>query len=214
MKAREFGYWVSETSASQQPASAEYAADHCAKPGTSVWTPLGIMAWAIGFLVLFGDGMEDSGFGVVLVVALTVVIGACLITAGEILRETVGRSRVNELLRRHPWQAWPCRMEKRYELHILGPRGETIKTLRSVVATEISSKVWESVTDGVGVVWLCGDLREDLLVAPVGGTPISRVKAKSSNVGGPLTDLQKTAIEAAIKFAGAAAMEHWLNPPE
>jgi len=214
VKAKEFGYWVSERSASKHPATADYASEYCAKPTTSVWTPLGIMIWVIGFLVIFWDGLENSGFGVVLMVILTIVIVACVITAAEILRETVSRARIKELLRRHPWQAWPCRMEKRYELHILGPHRETIKTLRPVIATEIHSEIWESVTDGVGVVWLCGDLREDVLVAPVGGSPISRVKPKLINLARPLTDIQKTAVNAAIQFAGAAAMELWLKPPE
>ncbi|MCF2533127.1 hypothetical protein [Yinghuangia soli] len=91
----------------------------------------------------------------------------------------------NRLLSGHAWQVWPCRVEQRaherpkftakrmdevigvesfrdfrdgaagHRIHLLAPDGAVFRTYFGVM----SDDAWHGMADGLGAVWVCGDLR-------------------------------------------------------
>ncbi|BFO17940.1 hypothetical protein SHKM778_43280 [Streptomyces sp. KM77-8] len=65
----------------------------------------------------------------------------------------------------HPFQAWPCQLERTADgkrlILLLAPDGTVVREMESVVP----ERVWRSLSDGRGVLWIAGDLRMECLVA-------------------------------------------------
>ncbi|MFB7673117.1 hypothetical protein ACFC26_17085 [Kitasatospora purpeofusca] len=81
-----------------------------------------------------------------------------------------------KILANHPWQVWPCHVVERPEraragttpcrVRLLTRSGAVVRSGKADLPTE----VWNAMTDGVGTLWICGDLRRPYLVAVPGGT--------------------------------------------
>ncbi|WP_335932075.1 hypothetical protein [Streptomyces sp. PTD5-9] len=140
-----------------------------------------------------------------------------------------------EALEEHPWQVWPCRLEEATEGEadvarpaialldsagrraINGPRFTRVLLLapdgsvaRSYVAY-LPGEVWHGMVDGMGAVWVCGDLRFRVVLATPGadvcwlGAPIPeppRQRATQNDVG-VIADIARE--------AGRAAVSYWLG---
>ncbi|SDK50388.1 hypothetical protein SAMN05216298_0307 [Glycomyces sambucus] len=212
MKAHQFDYWVSRQHAAQFPATA--------RPGPKTKTvPTWVQGttWAAAACFLFGGiavwnfadraDWADVVYGITCTLSvLTVIVASFMHMADS------GESRVDDLMRQYPWQAWPCRMDNRSEFHILDPEQNIIQTFKNI--DPLPTAGWRNITDGIGVIWICGDLREDVLVASVGGKPSWRAKPNPErSLPGQLTEPQQALLASAIKFAAAAAMQVWISPP-
>ncbi|WTW93971.1 ParB/RepB/Spo0J family partition protein [Streptomycetaceae bacterium NBC_01309] len=234
-QARQFGYEVSPREAVHTPGAAAYL--NGVRQRTRRARRRGLTALFIGFLWLgaFLLGLwlwdlGDAGPAVVIGwIAPLVVLGW---PAGR-LEDVAGqwtRSRAAQeaALEKHPWQAWPCRLEdaddkwpSRHQalrpyafgrpvrrLLLLGPDGQPVRSYLTVFPDE----VWRSTTDGLGALWVCGDLRFGVVFATPGaalcwpGIPEPAVPAAHrAPVHSP------DVVSGLAQEAGAAALHDWLG---
>ncbi|MFE5792961.1 hypothetical protein ACFQ8C_10345 [Streptomyces sp. NPDC056503] len=244
-QARQFGYEVSPHPAYASSAAQEYvgrvneAVTKVAERLDLAKGVLGFVMFAVLFLILgwgaMGEGLQIA---VVLVGSWVVPIAVGLrIGFGTSLAK--GRKVADEqerVLRDHPWQVWPCRVENLLaeeaaaaskdagylgrpqphppggrivscRVHLLAPDGSTARSYLCLLPGD----VWDSMTDGLGALWICGDLREQVVVAVPGaavcwqGRPVRTPAAD----GAGRTD--SSVVEDIARQAGIAAIQDWLG---
>jgi len=87
----------------------------------------------------------------------------------------------------------------------------TVKILCS--GQPMPKEAWKHMVDGIGVLWLCGDLRENIVLAIPGGEqlwgPVTSEDPEKPRQ--PLTETQQEVANSAIKMATVAATQLWLN---
>lgn len=165
----------------------------------------------------------------VLLVAVLVDSGSEKSDVGAWIREQA------EALEEHPWQVWPCRLEDATEaeaavarpaIALFDPAGRRAtpapkftrvlllapdgSVARSYVA-HLPGEVWHGMVDGMGAVWVCGDLRFRVVLATPGadlcwpGAPIPEPPRQrpTQNDVGVIADIARE--------AGRAAVSYWLG---
>ncbi|MFD5423134.1 hypothetical protein ACFWJT_34590 [Streptomyces sp. NPDC127069] len=115
------------------------------------------------------------------------------------------------LLGEHPWQVWPCRLEVtgvtgRHRILLLAPDGSAA---RSYVA-RVPESVWYGMTDGIGALWVCGDLRFLVVMAKPGGTPLWIAHPEPASAAST-APADPTLIADLARTAGRAAVEDWFT---
>ncbi|MGW1404588.1 hypothetical protein [Streptomyces sp. NPDC002403] len=179
MLARQYGYTVSEAAAArvapwtvEQFRDQKERADRTARK--AVW--FGGAAMALLVAALF-DG-ADSGLGWAWLILAIPVITAVLV----VHMRKQGNSFHEEQLRRlreQPWQSWPVRGQEVRAMNMSGPQRTELRrrygasfvcarlSLLSPQGTEAACFVtfmardaWQGMTDGYGILLVCGDLRE------------------------------------------------------
>ncbi|MGW2228052.1 hypothetical protein [Streptomyces formicae] len=123
-------------------------------------------------------------------------------------------TQARELLTASPWQVWPCRVERTphnaqvHLIHLLSPDREVVRTF----VGQMPEDAWLSMTDGRGIVLVCGDLRFVVAMATKRGRPVwvghpmptpAASGAASAQPPGPVDEL--------IRQAGQDAVSNWLN---
>lgn len=215
MLAREYGYWVSPGKAIRSGAASAFMRERrnqIAKRRQSAnqwagWVPFAalLLFW---FIAATTGG---ASWGLAVVIAPPAFLVWLLVkTMGADTPDPVGK-----LVEEQPWQAWPCRVEEisgetstpgKRRVLLLAPDRSVVRGFDGPMPEE----VWLSMTDGVGVLWVCGDLRFPVAMAPRGGSPIwlaapvpGPAPAESSQGPG--------VIEEVVRQAGQDAMRAWLN---
>ncbi|MFG2291752.1 hypothetical protein [Streptomyces sp. NPDC048603] len=154
MLAEEFGYQVSPQPAALQTPGVLRALERDAQAMKR--RVLHLAAWVTGALVFF--------IAVILQAPLLALfpLGSVAIGLGLAV-PVVKRQRraVEEQLRTRPWQVWPARVRESGDkqwphlMELLAPDRTAAATFRC----RLPQDVWIGMTDGRGVVWICGDLR-------------------------------------------------------
>ncbi|ATL29689.1 hypothetical protein [Streptomyces formicae] len=131
---------------------------------------------------------------------------------GKQAKQPVTQAR--ELLTASPWQVWPCSVERTphnaqvHLIHLLSPDREVARTF----VGQMPEDAWLSMTDGRGIVLVCGDLRFVVAMATTRGRPVwigqpvptpAESDAASAQPPGPVDEL--------IRQAGQDAVSNWLN---
>ncbi|QEU92555.1 hypothetical protein [Streptomyces kanamyceticus] len=217
MLAREYGYRVLPRKAIDTASTARYLGvwrqkaevDHRATRRRTV--PL-YMAFTL-ILCVMAAGITDSGPLTFLTVF--VMLGVWPF-ADDWSRAQGARplAQARELLTASPWQVWPCRVERTphnpqmHLVHLLSPDREVVRTF----VGRMPEDAWLSMTDGRGIVLVCGDLRFPVAMATKRGRPVwlgqpiptpARPDAASAQPPGPVDEL--------IRQAGQDAVSNWLN---
>ncbi|MEU1035911.1 hypothetical protein ABZ402_46030 [Streptomyces mirabilis] len=215
MLAREYGYWVSPGNAIRSGAASAFMRERRneivkRRQSANEWAGWVLLAALLLFLFI-GAAMGGASWGLAVALGLPALLG-------WLVFKTVGADTpdpVAKLVEEQPWQAWPCRVEeidgdtstprKRRTL-LLAPDGSVVR----VFDGQMPEEVWLSMTDGVGVLWVCGDLRFSVAMAPRGGSPIWL----AAPVPGPApadSNQGPGVIEEVVRQAGQDAMRAWLN---
>ena len=229
MLAREFGYWVSDGNAIDRQATADELHMIAVKQNEdqrgniedfAIWTLcVGLILLLIGVLGRFGFEVRTVLLG---------IGGTAALIAGFAWRNR--KIPVNLELRagfpqlyNHPWQAWPCRMEQAEPDNPETSKFDAIVTLldpdRGPTARfrgRVTLESWDRMTDGFGLLWICGDLREPVLVAGPGGAPFWEMKRATEppRLAAPQPGLLDAAADEAIRQASASIVKEWLNGSE
>jgi hypothetical protein len=215
MLAREHGYWVSEERAIAFPETRSFLAE-TRPPGEGVMT---LYTWCLmlaGTLAfIFAEEFpaahrtEARWIGGIVMAVATIVLFA------RSNRQT-RRDSLSECLRGSPWQAWPCRIESvdpkepasaQQRVYLLSPQRE----VRGTFEGEMPREVWRSMTDGYGLLWVCGDLRTPVALASPGGAPVWLASPVRSPAGAGDAAGQPSQLESLIQQAGFDAMSRWLE---
>jgi hypothetical protein len=208
MQAKRFGYWVSDDTAASLPDTARFIEDH-APGGPFNYTVLVVALFALfpGMYLTIVPGTAGAsvaGLGVV-----AIAIAAALRLAVLIPRDR-SRRRRDRLLRRHSWQAWPARSEQKDVIELLTPDGQVHKTYFSV--GYMPRSVWEGMTDGLGALWVCGDLREQIVLAAPSGAPAwLATPARFRNAPAPADSADPSLLEEVIRSAASEWVKSWLG---
>uniref|UniRef100_UPI002F90EF76 hypothetical protein n=1 Tax=Kitasatospora sp. NBC_01519 TaxID=2903576 RepID=UPI002F90EF76 len=179
MEAQRFGYQVLSGVALDLPATAMASRARAEEAfDRRQLHAAGGLAAVSGLLVLVGQWVSQ------VVPAALICFGTLTVFLGWIWYR---RSRVQAertLLAQHPWQIWPCHLqaltadEARSLRHTARP-GTTACRVRLLAPggaparsgqANLPTALWNAMTDGVGPLWVCGDLRDPFLVAAPGGT--------------------------------------------
>lgn len=201
MQAITYGYWVSEKPAAQLPQTSEYLKQH--PPPSRGRVRCGYAAIAMGAaLGLLGIVLLVLG----LISAYLAVYGGVSCVVGIVLLGTGGAiatvSDFHKRLQQHPWQAWPCFTASKGQIYLLAPDNRIVKRL--VFGAEMPRGLWTHLVDGVGVLWLCGDLREEVVIAVPGGSELWPGRAKNpKNSQSFFSEAQQLLIERATASAQA-----------
>jgi hypothetical protein len=162
-------------------------------------------------------------------IAATAVIGwpvrSLADFSGQWLRSRVAQE---EALEKHPWQVWPCQMVdadghrprrdqalQPYEFGrpvrrvlLLGPDGRPVRSHLTVIPNE----VWRSTTDGLGALWICGDLRFGVVLATPGtSTCWPAIPEASVPTTHRAPEHNPDVVGALAQEAGAAALLDWIG---
>lgn len=226
MLAKGYGYWVSEDPAADVRLTGAWLREQAQEepPAFQRKSRLAFVVSAFVALVsCIGGGLIAANEFNQWALALFVT-GALALFYAWGFRPTrepvipVSRPRFPQLAKL-PWQAWPCQIE--------GPAPKsddvaaTVTLLdshrRSVASFRgsVPAATWHRMTDGYGVLWICGDLRLRIAVADPGGAPIwlmwpvkDQVQTTLPSAGPNLLDV---AAEEAVRQASASVTQSWLN---
>ncbi|WP_030237329.1 hypothetical protein [Streptomyces sp. NRRL S-350] len=179
MEAQLFGYQVLPGVALDVPATAKASRVRAeeAFDRRQLYAAGGLAAVS-ALLVLIGQWASQAAS------AALICLGTLAVFLGWIWYR---RSRVQverTLLGQHPWQVWPCHVQAltadevrslrhtarpgttACRVRLLAPGGAPVRSGRANLPTGL----WDSMTDGIGTLWVCGDLRDPFLVSAPGGT--------------------------------------------
>ncbi|WP_436772667.1 hypothetical protein [Yinghuangia sp. YIM S09857] len=143
-----------------------------------------VVFWAIG-------GLGDLALLLVILVVLQ-ALGIAVTRRYEVSKSRAWTEKAVKVIEEHPWQVWPCRVEKanpektihhrfvmrsaeRADMRVLAtsvfvrvmllaPDGSVARRY----ASRIPDDVWRGFTDGLGALWICGDLRFEIILATPG----------------------------------------------
>ncbi|WP_405940622.1 hypothetical protein [Streptomyces sp. NBC_00207] len=158
--AEEFGYAVSPGPAGRVPGVREKIAE-----GDRHWRKLRRSNAVCAALLAAGvcGALFSSVLGVAVVAA--VAVGLCVGVAAWPSELPARRREAMEMVRRRPWQVWPCRLEPlgsdasspmvTADVLLLAPDRTVAAALRGLMPRPD----WLAMTDGRGLLWFCGDLR-------------------------------------------------------
>lgn len=219
MLAEQYGYWVSESTAStarptrrwlQGAPEREAAAEK--KFGVGCLFASGV---PLGLMLLIGVSSDNP----TLMVALFSGVGV-LISLGSLLRQpTRDPKKLFPALYEKKWQAWPCRVEApaptgarvTATVTLLGPAQEAVRRFHG----RVPAATWHRMTDGYGVLWVCGDLRLPVHMADPGGAPVWHMGPEKGNgdaaSSSATPEWAGAAAEEAVREASAAATQQWLE---
>ncbi|MFD5752259.1 hypothetical protein [Streptomyces sp. NPDC127033] len=215
MLAREYGYWVSPGKAIRSGATSAFMRERRNKiekqrQSANEWA-VGVPFTAFLLFLFIAGTMDNASWG------LATALGAPALLACLVLKALGADAPdpVAKLVEKQPWQAWPCRVEEiSGDTSVLGKRRILLLASDGSVVRgfdgQMPEEVWLSMTDGVGVLWVCGDLRFSVAMAPRGGSPIWL----AAPVPGPApveSDQGPGVIEEVVRQAGQDAMRAWLN---
>ncbi|MFI0716020.1 hypothetical protein ACH4SK_36560 [Streptomyces inhibens] len=122
---------------------------------------------------------------------------------------------MRDLVTQAPWQVWPCQVEeiegtffRRCRILLLAPDRQVARAFEG----DIPEDAWRAMTDGLGLLLICGDLRFTIAVATKTGKPVwlaepAPVWDGASSNGGE----QPGIVEDLIRQAMRDAMGGWLN---
>lgn len=223
MLAREHGYWVSGEKACERLTTRAWLAAELPRYRQRhreyawVWAGVGAFLVAVDQVILSSGGMEPTVF-LTYVGGFAVLIGLLI---GYAFGNTDNLTQEYPQLYGHPWQAWPCHIDGvaptanpvKSTITLLGQNNEHVRQFRG----KVPLASWRSLTDGYGVLWICGDLRETVAVAQKGGAPVwTMAPVAESASGGASTavtvaGLGAVAAEEAVRAASDEATRSWLD---
>ncbi|MFI1577885.1 hypothetical protein [Embleya sp. NPDC020630] len=239
-QARQFGYQVSPLKAIDTPAARAYtdelyhAADRQIR-GVRLWSLPIAGLLATGDLVLFVvvlGALPVWGFPIL------AVSGGALIVALAALTSPGPENFVKparELLSAQPWQVWPARLEdlsredreavagagvstvhhptaqvrrdaRLHRLVLLAPDGTAVRTY----GVHLPRDARDGFVDGIGAVWVCGDLRDAILVAEPGARRYWQAKPVAFPTR-PHSQEDPGTVDAVATEAGRVALQVWLG---
>lgn len=223
MLAEDYGYWISPRRAFETGPTKKWIPEEVARRASSAgWNALACLSGAvIAFLIAYNLG-EDSGGSPGLIVfffwAGSIVLGFCGLVYWLRNMDKDLKS-VFPTLYRDRWQAWPCQVvgvppvegAKTVEAKItlLDPERKPVQQFYG----PMHRGAWGRMTDGFGVLWICGSLHEPVAVAEPGGAPVWAMSTENKKgtvfPGGP--GLLDTVVETVVKEASAAATQRLLD---
>ncbi|MFI6085167.1 hypothetical protein ACIBBB_30075 [Streptomyces sp. NPDC051217] len=221
MLAEEYGYWISERSAKENPATERWMRDRADQERRNLRNR-GVGLTVLGAALCGGGGclVRFSSWGAALfgLGPLPLLVGLLFLLFH---RRVSGR--LPPQLAEMRWQAWPCRLDGPEPLlrrsvtatvTLLSPQREAVRSYRGAVP----AATWRRMTDGYGVLWVCGDLRVGLWVADPGGTPVwfmqpatEDTRAPSAPTAPATPGLAAAAADAAVRQASSAVTRSWLG---
>ncbi|MFF4173044.1 hypothetical protein [Streptomyces sp. NPDC001744] len=175
MQAQRFGYAVSPSAAIDVGTTSDHLADRKRRGRRRFRTTLLVLAVMCGGA---GAWAASEGRPDWIPAALPLLLALPVGLVAGCARELYVISSVTRWVNRGPWQAWPCRMEELPDkphlrrILMLGPDGTVARELWS----EVPVPVWLDRTDGLGLLWFCGDLRFGGVFAEPGGAPVWRAR--------------------------------------
>ncbi|WTW92497.1 hypothetical protein OG216_03510 [Streptomycetaceae bacterium NBC_01309] len=236
-QARQFGYEVSPRPAIATEGGRQFAAALRAQPALlhraakreGLWSSsIAVTAYLIILVTLTPPPHVAIPLGVVPLGALAAAAGG----RRRVARSTAWTEPAAKVLDEHPWQVWPCRVEQAASEGEIQPRFVFTSSKRadsrafdetvvahvlllapdgSVARTYVSrvrNDVWRGVTDGLGALWICGDLRFDVVIATPAaqdcwiGTPIPQPSRQPARE-------DPDYIGSIAREAGGWALGHW-----
>ena len=210
--AEKYGYWVSSTPA-LDVAKTHGAIERMKKTASADDAP---QMLHFGFAIAsFVFGLIISGLtGEPVFVILGGVLGVVIVAAGT--RQGIDSSPTDSItshLSRNPWQAWPCRVDgvngnpdsPKKIVYLMSPDQQVVKAFE----TTMPRKAWMDLTDGMGILWVCGDLRYPIVMGTVLGTQVWQAKPARKSVVAPVATAVFTDV---ISGATTKAIETLLNP--
>ncbi|MGW4807030.1 hypothetical protein [Kitasatospora sp. NPDC004272] len=166
MRARELGYAVSEEPAISFAATAQAVAERRSdrwrrRVLLACYPVLAAAATWLGFAT-----KPENGIGAFLAAGLLLPLLLGARSIGE-------RYKRRALLENGPWQVWPVRMEL-YKGNAYSPRRVVLLrpdgSAERAFKAKVPESVWLGYTDGLGLLWFCGDLRFGGVMATPGGS--------------------------------------------
>ncbi|MFD9686812.1 hypothetical protein ACFWXO_13755 [Kitasatospora sp. NPDC059088] len=127
------------------------------------------LAGVTGLLVLIGRWVDPLA-------AIALFTGGFLVVlVGGIWQQHTRLKYERRLLATRPWQVWPASVHKLRartragatvcRVDLLARNGAVVRSGKA----DLPTALWDAMTDGVGTLWICGDLRQPYLVAAPGG---------------------------------------------
>ncbi|MDT0610407.1 hypothetical protein [Streptomyces lancefieldiae] len=175
MQAQRFGYAVSPSAAIDTEATYRHLADSRRRARRGLFVSFVVLA------VLYGGGavwVAAAGRPGWVLGALPFLLLPVVIVPMGSLQKLYTVSVLTRWVKRGPWQVWPCRMEALpdkaavHRVLMLGPDGTVAREMWSRVPV----RIWVGRTDGLGLLWFCGDLRFGGVFAEPGGSPVWRAE--------------------------------------
>jgi hypothetical protein len=212
LQAKVFGYWVSDEPAAGLPGTRRYLAAQEPRVADPVAFTLAALV-SVGCWAYFAGGIADAPVTstpeLVLVFILVFVAIASHLALIIVPVSAMTRRRSRAHLESRPWQAWPAKAEGRTTIDILDPEGKVFKTFQNDAL--MPKSVWRSMPDGLGVLWICGDLREPVFIAAPGGEQCWKAKAKPGPSGQSVDAANESLLEEVIRSAAAEWVKSWLG---
>lgn len=219
MLAERFGYWVSENTAStaRQTSHWLHAAPEREAAANKKWNVGCLLAsgFPLCLVLLIGVSFSNPTGMVATLCGIGVAIGLVSLLQGP----TRDPRKLFPDLYSRKWQAWPCRIEGpapngthvTATVTLLGPEREAVRSFQG----SVPAATWHRMTDGFGVLWVCGDLRLQIHMADPGGAPVWHMRPEKENSGAASPSATPgwatVAAEEAVREASAATTRRWLE---
>ncbi|NUQ88900.1 MAG: hypothetical protein HOQ43_10610 [Glycomyces artemisiae] len=220
MLAEDYGYWISPRRAFETGPTKKWIPEEVARRAKAADHKAG--AFFVGAVAAFiaAGCLNDSASGLaVLFGALGVVLGLCAWGYGMFEASNKDLKDVLPTLYRDRWQAWPCQVvgvppvegakTVDAKITLLDPERKPVRQFYG----DMHRGAWGQMTDGVGVLWICGSLHEPVAVAKPGGAPVWMMSTQNKKgtvfPGGP--GLLDTVVETVVKEASATATQRLLD---
>ncbi|MEV7775434.1 hypothetical protein [Kitasatospora sp. NPDC086791] len=171
MEAERLGHRVLDGTALETPATAKAFRMRAERaPDRRQLHAAAALAGVTGLLVVIGQWVDPLA-------AIALFTGGFLVVlVGGIWQQHTRLKDERRLLATRPWQVWPARVHKlrartragatACRVDLLARNGAVVRSGKA----DLPTALWNAMTDGVGTLWICGDLRQPYLVAAPGGT--------------------------------------------
>ncbi|MCP9986020.1 hypothetical protein LUX01_04150 [Streptomyces sudanensis] len=217
MLAREYGYRVLPGKAIDTQSTARFLQEWRRRAATASKSSGGLVYWGFGGLacvLAYANGFWPVEACLLAVGAWTALC-AVLFRAGK-RTITAPVAQAESLLTQAPWQVWPCRVEGDEwlsgtylcRISLLAPDRQVARAFQGYVP----EGAWRAMTDGLGLLLVCGDLRHTVAIATEAGEPVwlaKPVPVPDRSIGS--TGEQPGMVENLIFQAMGNAASGWLN---
>ncbi|HEU5129768.1 MAG TPA: hypothetical protein VFU12_17450 [Glycomyces sp.] len=212
MLAGHYGYWISEDAAADTPLTRQWLGEEERTPQnepgrlSSSLILVGALTCIAGVGILVGSQSIGWALALLGTGVWLLLLGAALKPDKERREPELGRLPLHT----SPWQAWPCRLEGSTVI-LLDPQRKPVARYRG----DVPASTWDRMTDGYGVLWICGDLRLNVAVADPGGAPVWAMRPVTDEVREARPHAEPNLIDLAaeetVRQAGATVTQQWLE---
>jgi len=222
--AEKYGYWISPNPAAETantPTAIEAVHGAAAKAHQDTRRAhvvfLGLFIGLVASLTIGGITRHALGFILGALIGMIFIAAAMLVIANRKGRRHVSRNSqyLMQILQHHSWQAWPCVAEGQdgnpnsfaKHIYLMSPQQEVVRVFTAVMPQD----VWWSLTDGMGVLWVGGDLRYAVIMGSQLGEQIWIAHPYQKPVAAPMTTMTTQVFQDLARSATSSAVQRLIG---